>query len=119
MARKKADQLGELERSVMEHLWAEPAGLTVRELDQRFRDHAYTTILTVCDRLATKEFVRRELLGRSFRYYAMASKEAYITSLMEAALAASGVRSAALAHFVQEVDAQDLAVIRSALRRRR
>ena len=73
-----APRLGDLERVVMEHLW-EAAGVgdtlfegaTVREVHLRFegeREIAYTTVMTVLDRLAKKDLVTRERDGRAWRY---------------------------------------------------
>ena len=58
--------LGELERSVMNVLWDAAAPLTVREVLDGLgdRDLAYTTVMTVLDRLGSKEMVRRERDGR-------------------------------------------------------
>ena len=65
-----APRLGDLERVVMEHLWeaatsggADFGGATVREVLDRFegeREIAYTTVMTVLDRLAKKDLVTRE-----------------------------------------------------------
>jgi predicted transcriptional regulator len=118
MKRGKAQQLGELERLVMDQLWKTDGGLTVRELANVFPKYAYTTVLTVCDRLLAKGMVIRELEGRANRFYPTASLEQYVTSLMEAALGTSGDRSAVLMHFVDSMDAQDIDLLRRALRRR-
>ncbi|MCW5951614.1 MAG: BlaI/MecI/CopY family transcriptional regulator [Propionibacteriaceae bacterium] len=64
--------LGELETAVMEILWAHPEqGMTVRDVHERLaakRDLAYTTVMTVLDRLSKKEIVHRELEGRAWLY---------------------------------------------------
>lgn len=56
----------------MEILWAHPeAGMTVRDVHERLsvrRDLAYTTVMTVLDRLSKKEIVHRELEGRAWLY---------------------------------------------------
>lgn len=56
----------------MEHLWEDPSTpLSVREVHTRIsvdRDIAYTTVLTVLDRLAKKHLVTRQLDGRSWLY---------------------------------------------------
>ena len=68
-------RLGDLERAVMEHLWASSAehldGATVREVLERFdgqREIAYTTVMTVLDRLSKKSVVTRQLDGRAWLY---------------------------------------------------
>ena len=56
----------------MEILWAHPEqGMTVRDVHERLtakRDLAYTTVMTVLDRLSKKEVVHRELDGRAWLY---------------------------------------------------
>lgn len=62
---------GELEQAVMDVLWSSPAALSVREVQgalARDREFAYTTVMTVMDRLAKKGQLRRELDGRAWRY---------------------------------------------------
>jgi predicted transcriptional regulator len=49
--------LGKLERAVMEALWtssAKEAGGTAREIAVTLPNHAYTSVLTVLDRLTRK-----------------------------------------------------------------
>ena len=66
-------RLGDLERVVMEHLWESvaehPEGVTVREVHTLFegeREIAYTTVMTVLDRLAKKELVTRVRVVKDF-----------------------------------------------------
>ncbi|MWA01990.1 BlaI/MecI/CopY family transcriptional regulator [Actinomadura sp. LD22] len=114
--------LGELERTVMEVLWArEDAGsgaATARDVSRALahdRDLAHTTVMTVLDRLAKKEFLERERDGRAWRYRPVASRESYVTELMLGALDETGDRDAALAHFVRSVSSDEIDVIRQAL----
>jgi predicted transcriptional regulator len=107
--------LGELERTVMEVLWAREdsgsAAATARDVSRALagdRDLAHTTVMTVLDRLAKKGFLKRERDGR-------ASRERYVTGLMLGALNETGDRDAALVHFVQSVSEDEAAVIRQAL----
>ncbi len=61
---------------------AHPEGLTVREVHDAIgveRGLAYTTLMTVLDRMAKKELVNRERDGRAWRYTA-ASSRAELTS---------------------------------------
>ena len=71
------NRLGDLERAVMEELWttaeAHPEGRTVREVHDAIgvdRGLAYTTLMTVLDRMAKKGLVHRERDGRAWRYTA-------------------------------------------------
>lgn len=123
-------RLGELERAVMDVLWdrgtaSGPAadGLTVREVTEalRERDLAYTTVMTVLDRLAGKGMVVRERDGRAWRYQPAAGREAYIAQLMLDALdlaqdgADTGGRGAALIRFARSVTGDEAQLLRRAL----
>lgn len=62
---------GDLEQAVMDVLWNSPAALSVRDVQAELagrRELAYTTVMTVMDRLAKKGQLRRELDGRAWRY---------------------------------------------------
>jgi predicted transcriptional regulator len=108
---------GSLERAVMEVLWARDAPATVRDVVAALpnRDLAYTTVMTVLDRLRKKGVVRREPAGRAWRYRAAASKDEYVTQLMLDALDFTGDRDAALARFARSVSAAEAEVLRRAL----
>ncbi len=90
----------------MDRLWAAGEPLTVREVHEQLAEHrkiAYTTVMTVLDRLAKKHVVRQEREGRAFRYTPVASREQMVAELMLDAL--GGVpsvddRQAALVHFI-------------------
>jgi predicted transcriptional regulator len=110
-------RLGELERAVMDVLWDRRAPLTVREVAESLRDRelAYTTVMTVLDRLAGKGMVERERAGRAWSYRPAASREAYIAQLMLDALDLSSSRDAALVRFAQSVSGTEAEVLRAAL----
>ncbi|MFC6080207.1 BlaI/MecI/CopY family transcriptional regulator [Sphaerisporangium aureirubrum] len=109
--------LGELERSVMDILWAENAPLTAREVGRLIadRDLAPTTVMTVLDRLTRKNFLRRTRDGRAWRYEPKASRDAYVAELMLEALDMTGDRSAALTRFAQTVSGSEAEILRKAL----
>ncbi|WP_281275827.1 BlaI/MecI/CopY family transcriptional regulator [Thermomonospora umbrina] len=110
--------LGELERTVMEILWARDGAATARDVSRALagdRDLAHTTVMTVLDRLAKKGFLERERDGRAWRYRPVASREGYVAELMLGALNETGDRDAALAHFVRSVSVDEIAVLRQAL----
>lgn len=116
--------LGDLERTVMEVLWADGGPMTVRAvadaLPTRGRDDlAYTTVLTVLGRLERKSVVRRARAGRAHLYAAVASREEHTAELMRAALGTAGDRGVALARFVGSVSPEEAAVLRRALEERR
>jgi predicted transcriptional regulator len=111
-------RLGELERSVMNVLWDAARPLTVREVLDALgeRDLAYTTVMTVLDRLGTKQMVRRERDGRAFRYAPALTRDAATSELLHAALDEAGSdRTAALVHFARTVDPDEAKALRAAL----
>lgn len=103
----------------MDVLWSAPEAMTVRQVTAALTDRgpAYTTVMTVLDRLAGKGLVRRDKDGRAWRYTAAASRDAYVSELMRTALDLSGDRDAALTHFVRSVSEPDARVLREALNR--
>jgi predicted transcriptional regulator len=110
--------LGDLEAAIMDVMWAATEPLPVRQVLGRLdrdRDPAYTTVQTVMDILFRKGLVRRELDRRAYRYWAAASREDYVASVMSEALAASVDQGAALATFVEHMDASQVAELRAAL----
>ncbi|MFF7634110.1 BlaI/MecI/CopY family transcriptional regulator [Kitasatospora sp. NPDC008050] len=111
--------LGELENAVMTRVWRWNRPVTVREvlLDLRTeRDIAYTTVMTVLDKLYRKGWLRRERDGRAYRYAPVSSREAYTASLMNDAWATSDNPAAALVHFFGMMSADQRAALRDALR---
>jgi BlaI family transcriptional regulator, penicillinase repressor len=127
-------RLGELERAVMETLWdltsdwnpdppggaggAVPRTATARQVADRLgadRQLAYTTVLTVLDRLERKGLVRRLREGRAHRYAPIATREAYAAKLMLEALGSASDRDAALVRFVDAVSPEEAEVLRRAL----
>jgi predicted transcriptional regulator len=109
--------LGELERSIMDIIWAESSALTAREVGRLIadRDLAPTTVMTVLDRLTRKGFLQRTRDGRAWRYEPAASRDAYIAELMLEALDLTGDRSAALTRFAQAVSGSEAEILRRAL----
>lgn len=95
---------GELEQRVMELLWSSPAPQSVADVHASLsaeRELAYTTVMTVLDRLAKKGLVDRELVSRAWRYTARNPQSAVIAREMVALLdgVAPEVRVAALREF--------------------
>jgi predicted transcriptional regulator len=106
----------------MDQLWAAPEGTarTVREVHAELaadRDIAYTTVMTVMDRLARKELVIQERDGRAFRYRARSSRAGMTAELMRETLDdfSEQERSTALVAFVEDASREDLAALRRAL----
>jgi predicted transcriptional regulator len=109
---------GELERAVMDVLWAEPTGLAAGDVVGALpgRQLAVTTVLTVLERLRRKGLVDRERDGRSYRYRAAAEREALVAEAMLAALGDSADRELAISRFVDSMPPQDVEALRRALR---
>ncbi len=111
--------LGELERAVMEQLWSADHAVSVREVHSALgseRDLAYTTVMTVLDRLAKKSVVTREREGRAWIYRPAKSRESMVADIMHTALDDHEVdRSAALMAFVDRVSPAEMALLREAL----
>jgi predicted transcriptional regulator len=105
--------LHELETEVMEELWRRGEG-TVREvleaLNGRGRtQRAYTTILTVMQRLHTKDLLRRERRGRHDAYVPALTRDEYAQARSSAEFSAL-VREygdVALAHFARHMSGLD------------
>ena len=112
-------RLGELERDVMEQLWAADGPVTVRAVHNALtaqRDLAYTTVMTVLDRLAKKGAARRVREGKAYWYEPVATRDEMVAGLMHEALAGAGAdRSAALVHFVGQASREEAAALRDAL----
>ena len=117
MAGRTANGLGELERGVMDQLWATDGAQSVREVHLAIgRDLAYTTVMTVLDRLAKKGLVERERDGRAFRYRPVQSREELVAEVMHTALADDVAdRTAALVAFVGRVSPEEAEAMRAAL----
>lgn len=111
-------RLGDLERSVMDVLWDTEGWLTARDVASRLhheRDLAYTTVLTVLERLERKGFVRRQRAARAHRYTCANSREEVVAEAMIEALGAAGDRGSALVRFVGAVTAEEAEILRRAL----
>lgn len=117
----KLTGLGDLEREVMDHLWAADEAQTVRQVHEALcerRELAYTTVMTVLQRLARKNLVEQIRDDRAHRYAATYGRDELVAGLMVDALAQaqdSCDRRAALVHFVERVGADEADALRRAL----
>lgn len=111
--------MGELERAVMDQLWAGDDPQTVRQVHEALAERglAYTTVMTVLQRLAKKGLVTQERDERAHRYAASRPREELVAGLMVDALSQTDVhgRQAALVSFVERVSPDEAAALRSAL----
>ncbi len=110
-------RLGELEQRVMDALWEAPeTSMSGRQVADRLPDRAYTTVLTVLERLRRKEFVRRTTQGRVHYFRAAGTREAYVAEIMVDAMGSAGNRSLALARFAESVSPEEAQLLSRALR---
>ena len=109
--------LGELERSIMELLWATDETLSAYDLQEELADRklASTTILTVLSRLENKGFVKRSRDARPHQYRAAASREEHMADLMHEVLGGASDRTAVLERFVGQVSPDEAAILRRLL----
>ena len=114
-------RLGELEKAVMDHLWSADEPQTVRQVHEALsarRELAYTTVMTVLQRLAKKNLVIQQRDDRAHRYLPVHGREELVAGLMVDALDQADEtagRAAALVHFVGRVGADEAAALRAAL----
>ncbi len=92
----------------MRTLWAldDEQWATVRQVHESLADRglAYTTVMTVMDRLARKEYVEQQRDGRAYRYRPRVSRAGLTAELMRETLADMGAdeRGSALVSFVED-----------------
>lgn len=113
-------RLGELEKSVMEYLWSTDEWCTVRDVFSSLvgkREIAYTTVMTVLQRLARKGLVDEQKDGRAYLYRPAASRSDLTAELMRDALeqAPDSERRSALVRFVDSASDDEVAALREAL----
>ncbi|MFD9942418.1 BlaI/MecI/CopY family transcriptional regulator [Nonomuraea sp. NPDC059023] len=110
--------LGELESTIMDRMWAYHKPAAVRDVLEdlrKDREIAYTTVMTVMDKLHTKGLLKRKPVGRAYVYEPVASKEAYTAELMRDSLAASGNQAATLVHFLERLTPEEATALEAAL----
>lgn len=116
--------MGDLERAVLDRLWVAERPLTVREVHEELlsgRDIAYTTVMTVLDRLSKKGMVLQHRDGRAYLYAAASSRGTMTAELMRETLedlsgdGTSEDRRGALVAFVGETTEEERAALREAL----
>jgi predicted transcriptional regulator len=102
----------------MEVVWAADGPVTGRAVvDELSRDRqvAYTTVLTVMDRLVGKGLLTRRRQGRAHTYQAAQSRAAYTADLMASVLDSSDDHPAVLLHFVEQIPPDQAEALRTAL----
>ena len=120
-------RFGDLERALLDVLWGPEASprdrderLTVRAVHEELgasRDAAYTTVMTVLDRMVAKGLVERTKEGRTNRYRAGGSRSEMTAELMREAMSelVDTDRRSTLVAFVGEASEDERAALRAAL----
>jgi predicted transcriptional regulator len=111
--------LGGLENKVMDVLWGTPSALSVREVHDTLAptsELAYTTVMTVLDRLAKKHLLTRVRDGRAWLYRPASSREQLLVAEVLLVLRdATADRAQVLSSLVAELDADEKTRLRSLL----
>lgn len=111
---------GQLEAAIMRTLWDSGEPLSAGQIQDAFQGDpvpAYTTVLTVLDRLHKKALVVRvEESPRKVRFRAASSDDEHIGQIMISALDDAGDREAALLRFAGNLTAEDVETLERALR---
>ncbi|MEL4505553.1 BlaI/MecI/CopY family transcriptional regulator [Luteococcus sp. H138] len=103
----------------MEKLWQQGKPASVREIHESLLSEktlAYTTVMTVLDRLAKKGVVHRERAGRLWLYTAGRSRAELVVASMQDALSHAGPDQAdSLTRFAQTLTGAQQETLRRAL----
>lgn len=101
--------LGDLESDIMEIVWRSPNPVSVRDVTENLqhkRQIAYTTVMTVMNRLVDKGLLNRKQDGRAYNYKSAVSKDKFLTrisrQIIKNFMASFG--NTAIAHFTEEVE---------------
>lgn len=112
--------LGELELQIMEILWRQEEVLSVREVHEALlqdRPLAYTTVMTVLDRLAKKGIVSRVRDGRAWRYRSADSRaDLVLGQMVEALMQSAASGDEVLRRFVKVLDEHQRGVVGAELK---
>lgn len=109
MSNKRTGQiLGELEKEIMEFLWEADSSVTVREVVDRIRQKrqvAYTTIMTIMNRLVDKGILVRKLKGSSYLYQPRVSRDQFIAKAAHRifSTAVSNLGEGVASYFLKEI----------------
>ena len=108
--------MGSLEGEVLECLWSFDAAATPADVIEAMESElAYTTVMTILSRLWQKGLVERQKTGRAYAYRPVISEAELTAQRMQAHLAGTGNRKAALMKFVETRPARDARSLRTML----
>ena len=114
-------KFGELEAAVMDRMWNAHDARSVRDIMeelQRERTIAYTTVMTVMERLFRKGMLTREEHNRAYLYQPAQTRADYTAGLMAETLAGSKDKAATLVHFADLVSPREAKQLLQALSER-
>ncbi|MGW3347888.1 BlaI/MecI/CopY family transcriptional regulator [Nonomuraea rubra] len=110
--------LGGLESAIMDRLWSYHRPALVRDVLEdlrRDRQIAYTTVMTVMDKLYKKGLLTRHPQGKAYLYETVISEDAYMAQQMREMLARSGNQAATLVHFLERLTPEESQALEAAL----
>jgi predicted transcriptional regulator len=111
-------EFGELEKAIMEVVWAGDGPYVVREVRERLRygrPVAYTTVMTVMNILYHKGVLDRDKPGRAWRYWPVEAREDHDARLMAEVLRSGGDEDVTMRRFLARVNDDEMESLRSAL----
>ena len=117
---------GQLEARIMAVIWTGEGPVAVKDVVERLADDAeangaspvaYSTVITVVERLRAKGWLIRERAGKAYLYAATATEDEYTAQLMDRVLDETGDRTAALLHFASRLHEGEVDALRVALSR--
>jgi len=111
---------GDLEAVIMDRVWDREEAVTVREIFDELAEErtiAYTTVLSTMDNLHRKNWLQRERSGKAYLYTPAMSREERSARLMRDAFDSGGDTDMVLAFFVEQMNEEESAQFKAALRR--
>ena len=111
---------GDLEAVVMDRVWTADTPVTVRDVFDDMaatREIAYTTVMSTMDNLHRKGWLERERVGKAYRYWPTMTREQRSANLMADALHSGGNADEVLTFFLGQMNADESARLRTALRK--
>jgi len=109
---------GDLEAAIMRAVWEQGEPVPIRVIVNRLKEErevAYTTVITVAERLRSKGLLSRARQGRVFLYEACLSADDYSAGLMRQVLDSAGSRSTTLLRFADQLSTTEAESLRAAL----
>lgn len=110
MSKRAIPGFGELETAIMDVIWAANP-ISVRDMLEKLdRGCAYTTVMTVMQRLFEKGMLKRKLVDNAYQYEPAIPKAEFIEQTVRKAVdqLCDGFGDVALAHFVDALDDVDV-----------